>query len=178
MGDSLREFRPPGPPKIPDPQEELLKHTIIALCVLVAGLAATAHAQAPGSFTISCNPTLVAYQFTATQSVSTFTCTTNATINGVPFSGLTFSQAVDGTASERNVWDVAVGTLANGNQVFLQFHTVARAINAVSSTGTTTYKIVGGTGIANGISGSGTCNGTGVQGKGSEMACIGSYATR
>lgn len=155
-----------------------MKLRIFALCALFAGFAALSRAQAPGTFSIKCNPTLLVYQFTATQSVSTFTCTTDAVINGVPFNGLTFSQTVQGTARDRNVWDVVVGALANGDQVFFQMHTVAGAISSVSSTGTTTYKIVGGTGIANGISGSGTCKGTGVQGKGSEMTCVGAYATR
>jgi hypothetical protein len=155
-----------------------MKLKIIALCALFAGSVAMAQAQAPGSFSITCNPTLVVYQFSATQSVETFTCTTTAAVNGVPFNGLTFSQTVLGTASESNVWDVVVGVLANGDQVYIQFHTVARATSGVSRSGTSTYKIVGGTGIANGISGSGTCNGSGLQGKGSEMTCVGAYTTR
>jgi hypothetical protein len=151
---------------------------IFALCALFAGVATVAQAQAPGSFTIKCSPSLVVYQFSATQSIWTYTCTTDAVINGVPITGLTFSQTAQGTAIARDAWGVIVGSLANSDKVFFQFNVAAHNTSSVTNAGILSYKIVGGTGIANGISGSGTCSGTGVQGGGSESTCVGAYATR
>ena len=165
-----------------------MKHAIFALCVLFAGFATTARAQgeikalapapAPGSFSIKCNPNLVINQYTATQSIWTYTCSTDAAINGVAFKGLTFSETGDGNDSGKNTWGVIVGTLANGNEVYFQFHGTARKTSTVTSAGTLSYTIVAGSGTASGISGSGTCNGTGAQGKGSEWTCAGSYTVR
>ena len=165
-----------------------MKHKIFALCVLIAGFAATAAAQvqgqvqaasqaaAPGSFTIKCNPTLVSYAFSATQTVWTYACTTDGAVNGVSFSGLTFSATNQRVTGGSVIWGVIVGTLTNGDRVFFQFHTDAKAVNGVDTAGTTTYTIVGGTGIANGIKGSGTCKSSGAPGQGSEMDCVGTYA--
>ncbi|MGO9324549.1 MAG: hypothetical protein ACLP07_08305 [Terracidiphilus sp.] len=169
-----------------------MKHAIFALSVLVAGFGATAQAQvqalpptqapapAPGSgsFTIKCNPTLVIYQFSATQGIWTYECTTDSAINGVQFKGLTFSLTSVGNAAAVKDWGVIVGTLANGDQVFFQVQAVAQKTSAATSAAKMSYKIVGGTGIASGISGSGTCNETGAQGKGSESTCVGAYAVR
>jgi hypothetical protein len=163
-----------------------MKHAIFALCVLFAGFAATAKAQvqalppaqAPGSFTIKCNPTLVTYQFTATQTVSAYACTTDAMINGVAINGLTFSQTNISTPSETQNWGVIVGSLINGDLVFFQYQALARKTSAVTDAATMSYKIVGGTGIANGISGSGTCKAVGAVGQGTEQACVGAYVIR
>jgi len=163
-----------------------MKHRIFAICVLVAGFAATTRAQvqalppaqAPGTFTIKCNPDRVTYPFSATQSIWTYVCTTDGTINGVAFNGLTFSQTGISSASETKSWGVIVGSLVNGSMVFFQFQAVAHKTSSSSNAATVSYKIVGGTGIASGISGSGNCNETDALGKGSEMACAGAYATR
>ena len=154
-----------------------MKHRIFALCTLFAGLATMAQAQAQGSFTMKCNPTLVNYQFSATQQISTFTCTTDATVNGVAFNGLTFSETSQVTTSGGDSWGVIVGALANGGQVFFQFTAVAHKASSTSGTAQMSYKIVGGTGTANGITGSGTCNATEGQGTGSEQTCVGTYTT-
>jgi hypothetical protein len=150
-----------------------MKCRIFVLCALLAGLAAATQAQAPGSFAINCNPNLVGYPFTATQSIQTHTCTTDAKINGVAFTVLTFSSYAQTTKTASSNWAVIVGTLANGDQVFFTFHADWTPTSSLSSVGTTTYKMVGGTGIATGISGSGTCKDTALQGKGNEMACSG-----
>lgn len=162
-----------------------MKHRIFALCVLVAGFAATARAQvkalppaqAPGTFTIKCNPDLVTYRFTATQTIATYTCTTDGAINGVAFTGLTFSQTHETNGRETKNWGVIVGTLANGNQVYFEYQAVAEQTSATANVATMSYQIVGGTGIANGISGSGSCKAIGAAGKGNEQACTGTYAT-
>jgi len=155
-----------------------MKCRTLALCALFAGFAVMARAQAPGSFTLNCNPNLITYPFDATQEISTHTCTTDAVINGVPFRGLTFSSYAQATKTGSSNWGVIVGTLANGDEVFFEFHADWLATSSVSSTGTTTYKIIGGTGAATGITGSGTCKDTALQGKGNEMACVGAYVTR
>jgi hypothetical protein len=167
-----------------------MKHMLFALCVLFAGFAATAEAQvqgqaqapapapASGSFSIKCSPNLVSYAFSQTQTVWTYACTTDAAVNGVPFGGLTFSATNQRVTGGSVIWGVIVGTLTNGDRVFFQFHTDAKAVNGVDTAGETTYKIVGGTGIANGIAGSGTCKGSGAPGQGSEMACAGGYTVR
>lgn len=156
-----------------------MRCSTLALCTLIAALAAMARAQAPGSFSIKCNPAMVNYQFDPTQAISTQACTTDAVISGVPFKALTFSQAVQYGATENSTYGVIVGTLASGDQVFFEFHTLAQhAVNAPNGVGSTTYKIVGGTGAAAGISGSGNCTGAGAKGEGSELACIGAYVTR
>jgi hypothetical protein len=170
-----------------------MKPWIVALCALFAGLTATAGAQmqgqiqapaqARGSFTMQCDPLLVGYLFSSTQTITTYLCSTNATINGVAFKGLTFSDAgqcnsVDGampTACED--WGVFVGALANGDQVFFQYQATSRRAGTATS-GTMSYKIVGGTGSANGISGSGNCNSTGTVGKETVRTCSGTYALR
>jgi hypothetical protein len=164
-----------------------MKHKIAVPCALFAGFTATAgaqtqgqgqvQAQAPGSFTIKCNPNLVSYAFSSTQTVWTYACTTDGSVNGVPFSGLTFSATNQRVTGGSVIWGVIVGTLTNGDRVFFQFHTDAKAVNGVDTAGETTYKIVGGTGIANGIAGSGSCKGMGAPGQGSQMACVGTYAT-
>ncbi len=163
-----------------------MKHRIFALCVLVSGFAATARAQvqalppaqAPGTFTNKCNPNLVSYQFSPTQVIWTFNCTTDAAINGVAFTGLTYSLTSEGNAAAEKNWGVMVGTLANGDQVFFEIQGVDQKTSATSNAGTMSYKIVGGTGIANGISGSGTCKTNGAQGKGGVQTCAGAYAIR
>jgi hypothetical protein len=156
-----------------------MKCRIFALCVLLAGSAAMAQAQAaPGSFSIKCNPSLVDYKFSATQQIATTTSTTDAAINGVPFKGLTFSTAAQIGATENLIYGVIVGTLANGDLVFFQYSVVSHhAVNSPSGTGPMSYKIVGGTGAANGISGSGNCTAAGATGLGSEFSCLGTYAT-
>jgi hypothetical protein len=155
-----------------------MKGRIIALCALVAGLAAMARAQAPGSFSVKCNPKVVNQEISSTWDVGTFTCTTDAAISGVPFKGLMVSATSQYAPAETNVWGVFVGTLANNDQVFFEYHVVAPAKNGVVGIGTMTYKIVGGTGIANGITGSGTCKAAPIAGGGTEDACVGAYATR
>ncbi len=169
-----------------------MKHTIFALCVLFAGFAATAQGQvqsfgpakapapapAPGSFNIKCNPDLVTYRFSATQTIATYTCTTDGAINGVAFKELTFSQTHQTSGSETKNWGVIVGTLANGDMVFFEYQAVAEQTSAVNNVAKMSYTIVGGTGIANGISGSGTCSAVGAAGKGNEQACVGTYAVR
>jgi len=159
-----------------------MKHRIVVLCALFAGFTATAAAQAParasGSFTIQCDSALVVYQFSSTQSVMAYQCATNATINGVSFKGLAFSQTSQGNATEAEDRGVFVGALANGDQVFFQYQSTSHRTGSTGTALTMSYKIVGGTGIANGISGSGTCNGTGTVGKGNEQTCSGTYAVR
>jgi len=170
-----------------------MKPGIVVLCALFAGLTATAGAQmqgqlqapaqARGSFTIQCDPPLVGYLFSSTQTVSAFLCSTNATINGVAFKGLSFSDtglcnSINGAMpSACENWGVFVGALANGDQVFFQYQATSRRVGTATS-GTMSYKIVGGTGSANGISGSGNCNSTGTVGKGTVDACSGTYALR
>jgi hypothetical protein len=165
-----------------------MKHRILVLCALFAGFTTTAAAQAqgqiqaqgpaqaPGSFTIKCSPTLVGYQFSSTQTVSAYSCTTDATINGVAVNGLTFSQTNQAISGETRAWGVIVGSLTNGDLVFFEFQAVSRDTSSTGSAATMSYKIVGGTGIANGISGSGTCKATGTVGKGNEQTCTGTYA--
>jgi len=167
-----------------------MKHRIVVLCALFAGFAATTVAQvqgqgqAPtqaqdsGSFTIKCDPTLVDYQISSTQSVMTYLCQTTATINGVAFRGLAFSQFSLSNGAEAEDRGVIVGTLANGDQVFFEYQAASRRTGSTGTAGTLSYKIVGGTGNASGISGSGNCKATGTVGKGAEQACVGTYAVR
>ncbi|HVN93551.1 MAG TPA: hypothetical protein VMT38_07640 [Terracidiphilus sp.] len=163
-----------------------MKHRIFVLCVLVVGFAATARAQvqalpqaqAPGTFTIKCNPNLVTYKFSTTQTVSAYECTTDATINGVAFKGLSFSQTNQNVTGVTKDWGVIVGTLTSGDMVFFDYQAEAQSTSATTFTGAMTYKIVGGTGSANGITGSGTCKAGGAQGKGDQQVCTGTYAVR
>lgn len=163
-----------------------MKQMIFALCVLFAGFASTAraqgqiHALAPvqGSFTIKCNPNLVTYNFSSSQQIATYICTTDGAINGVAFKELTFSQTHVTNGSETKNWGVIVGTLANGDLVYFQYQAVAQQTSAATNVAKMSYKIVGGTGTANGISGSGTCSAAGAAGKGNEQACTGTYAVR
>jgi hypothetical protein len=151
----------------------------LALCALFAGLATMARAQAPGSFTIQCGPQIVTEEITKTWVIGTFNCTTDATINGVPFKTMTHSATAQYGATETNVWGVIVGVLANSDQVFFEYHTVGPVKNGVAGIGTMTYKKVGGTGIANGITGSGTCTVPPSTPSGSPAhPCVGTYATR
>jgi len=153
-----------------------MKHRIVVLCVLVASFAATARAQAPGSFAIKCNPATVSYQFSPTEEISSFVCTTDAMINGVAFNGLTFSQANETVGGESKDWGVIVGSLVNGSLVFFQYQAVAARTGAATGVATMSYKIVGGTGTAIGISGSGTCKAAG--GVETVQACVGAYVIR
>jgi hypothetical protein len=165
-----------------------MKHRIFALCVFFAGFTATAGAQVPSqvqapaqaaaSFTIQCQPTLVTYLFTSTEGVMAYLCETNATINGVAFQGLAFSQVSQGNASGSEDRGVIVGALANGDQVFFQYQATSRRTGNTTSAAIMNYKIVGGTGTATGITGSGTCNATGTIGKGNVQNCSGTYAVR
>lgn len=152
-----------------------MKHRILALCALFAGFGAMSHAQASGSFSITCSPDTVSEQISANWVIATFPCTTTANINGVPFKGLTFSSTGQFGPTETNVCGVIVGSLTSGDQVFFEYHTVLPVRNGVAGIGTLTYKIVGGTGIANGITGSGNCK---VGAPGSAESCAGTYATR
>jgi hypothetical protein len=166
-----------------------MNHRIVVLCALLTGLTATAgaqmqgqlqapaQAQAQGSFTIQCNPTLVGYLISSTQTISTYLCSTNATINGVAFKGLTFSETSQFNSTESEAWGVFVGALANGDQMYFEYQASARR-SGTSTSGTMSYKIVGGTGSANGMSGSGNCNSTGTVGKGTVQTCSGTYAAR
>jgi hypothetical protein len=179
-----------------------MKRSVFALCMLTACFTATAAAQvqgqaqaqpqapapAPGpaqapaqaasSFTMQCNPVLVSYLFTSTEGIMAYLCETNATINGIAFQGLAFSQVSLGNTSGSEDRGVIVGALANGDQVFFQFEGSSRRTSNTTSAATMSYKIVGGTGIANGISGSGTCNETGTIGQAHEQTCVGTYALR
>jgi len=166
-----------------------MKCRIVVLCALFAGFAATAMAQfqgqvpaqAAGSFTIQCNPNLVSYLFAPTEAVETYLCQTSATINGVAFKNLSLSQVSQGnsaSATEARDWGVMVGTLANGDEIFFEYQDATRRVGSTGVTGTMSYKIVGGTGSASGITGSGNCNMTGTVGKGNEQSCTGTYALR
>jgi hypothetical protein len=175
-----------------------MKPSIFALCVLVAGSTSTAAAQvqgqaqgqapaqapasapapASGSFTMQCTPVIVSYLFTSTEQIMAYVCETDATINGVAFKGLAFSQVSLGNTSGSEDRGVIVGTLANGDQVFFQFQGSSRRTSNTTSAATMSYKIVGGTGSATGISGSGTCNETGTIGQAHEQTCVGTYALR
>ena len=154
-----------------------MKRKIFAICALFAGFAAMAQAQTSGQFSISCGQITVQQQITATSTISTFPCTTNATINGVAFTGLTFSATGQLDATVGNVWGVIVGTLTNGSAVYFEYHTSYTRRNGVDSIPVLTYKIVGGTGTANGISGSGTCN-VNTATTPVEDSCVGNYAIR
>jgi hypothetical protein len=169
-----------------------MKRSVVLFCALFAGLIATAGAQvqgqaqgqapasapASGSFTIKCNPNLVTYQFSSTQTVSAYACTTDATINGVAFNGLTFSQTNQAISGETRDWGVIVGTLTNGDFVFFEYEAGSHETSSATSNATMSYKIVGGSGIANGISGSGNCSATGTVGQGNVQTCTGTYAVR
>lgn len=168
-----------------------MKYRFAVLCTLFACMAAMAKAQgqfpiqtpaqAAGSFSIQCNSTLVSYLFTPTEAVMTYLCQTNATINGVAFKNLTLSQVSQGnsaSATEARDWGVMVGALANGDQVYFEYQDATRRVGSTGVAGTMSYKIVGGTGSATGISGSGNCNMTGTVGKGNEQSCTGTYALR
>lgn len=171
-----------------------MKRTILAICVLFGACGATARAQgqvqalapskapapapASGSFTIKCNPDLVTYRFSATQTIATYTCTTDGAISGVAFKELTFSQTHQSNGNETKNWGVIVGTLTNGDMVYFEYQALAEQTSAVNNVAKMSYTIVGGTGIANGISGSGNCNAVGAAGKGNEQTCVGTYAVR
>lgn len=157
-----------------------MRFKIFAICALFAGFGAMAQAQTSGSFTISCSPNTVSQQISATSTIATFPCTTNATINGIAFTGLTFSATGEFSVTEANVWGVIVGTLTNGSEVFFEYHTTFTRRNGVESIPVLSYKIVGGTGIANGISGAGTCkvSTTPSAAGGAEDSCVGNYAIR
>ncbi|MFZ2021701.1 MAG: hypothetical protein WBP71_08845 [Terracidiphilus sp.] len=152
-----------------------MRRRIFALCALFAGFATMAQAQA--NFSINCPPPLVTQEITKTWTVDTFLCTTDGAISGVAFKGLTLSRTLQYGPTEDNVWGVMVGALANGDQVFFDYHTVFPVKNGVAGNGTLTYKMVGGTGLANGITGSGTCKVVSTSG-GAQDACVGAYATR
>lgn len=144
-----------------------MQRRIVVLCALFATFATMAQAQFsstppapqnPGnSFTIKCGGYLVVQQITSTWNVGTINCTTTATVNEVPFQGLTFSETHQTAPTQINVWGVIVGTLTNGDQVYFDYHNVWPVRNGVAGAGTMTYKIVGGTGSANGATGAGTC---------------------
>ena len=163
-----------------------MKCRIVVFCALLAASAAMARAQvqgtiannapaqAQGAFTITCGPNLVTQEITTATKVGTFNCTTNANVNGVALKGMTWSAYGQYGPSANNVWGVIVGTLASGDQVYFTYYTVDTVKNGVIVSGSTTYKIVGGTGAVNGISGSGTC---GVP-VGPVRDCMGTYATR
>jgi hypothetical protein len=179
-----------------------MKRSIVVLCALFAGFAATAGAQvqgqdqaptpasapaqapaqasapASGSFTMQCNPVLVSYLFTSTEEIMAYLCQTDAKINGVAFTGLAFSQVSLINSSESEDRGVFVGALANGDQVFFEFQGSSRRTSNTTTVATMSYKIVGGTGSANGISGSGNCNETGTIGQAHEQTCVGTYALR
>jgi hypothetical protein len=175
-----------------------MKRSIVVLCALFAGFTATARAQvqgqaqgqapasapaqapaqASGSFTMQCNPVLVSYLFTSTEEIMAYLCQTDAKINGVAFTGLAFSQVSLINASESEDRGVFVGALANGDQVFFEFQGSSRRTSNTTTAATMSYKIVGGTGSANGISGSGNCNETGTIGQAHEQTCVGTYALR
>src|SRR5580658_10239061 len=152
-----------------------MNRKILALCALLAAAAiaqaqtfgSPAPAQSSGAFTIKCNPTTVSQTIQPGWTISTFTCQTTATINGVPFTVLTYSATGQVSAAANNVWGVIVGTLANGDQAYFEYHTSGRPGSAL----TMTYKMTGGTGIANGMTGSGRCNVP--AGAGSELTCNG-----
>jgi hypothetical protein len=152
-----------------------MNHKIIALCALLAAAAiaqaqtfgSSAPPQSSGAFTIKCNPTTVSQTIQPGWTISTFTCQTTATINGVPIQVLTYSSTGQVSAAANNVWGVIVGTLANGDQAYFEYHTSGRPGSAL----TMTYKMTGGTGIANGMTGSGRCNVP--AGAGSELTCNG-----
>jgi hypothetical protein len=56
------------------------------------------------------------------------------------------------------------------------YQRVSPVRNRVTLVGTLTYKIVGGTGVAQGIAGSGTCTVPAPTPAGDDLACAGTYA--
>ncbi len=67
-----------------------------------------------------------------------------------------------------------MGSLVNGDLVLFRYQAVAERTSDSTNAATMSYKVVGATGIAHGMSGSGNCkgNGTNVQ------ACVGSFGVR
>ena len=156
-----------------------MRSRIFVLCALCVGFAAMARAQAPGqvngSFSLTCNPAPYLYDFGSAQQLSMASCTTTATANGLAYSGLTRSTYLQVVKADQGVlhneaWGFMVGTLTNGDQVYIETYGVSEQIGA-NSNATMSYKIVGGTGTANGFSGSGTCRGAGGLGRGSQWTC-------
>jgi hypothetical protein len=145
-------------------------------CALFAFTSTTLFAQASGTFTIHSNPVTVSQDITPSTQVFTSTGTTTAQINGVAITGLTYSGYGQTTATEIKVWGVMVGTLANGDQVHFVYQRVSPVRNRVTLAGTFTYKIVGGSGVAKGIAGSGTCVLPPPTASGGDFACVGAYA--
>jgi hypothetical protein len=150
---------------------------ILVFCALLTCSAVAAMAQAPGAFTLSCGKPIVSQEITKSTLIGTFNCTSTATVNGLPFKGLTFSSYALYGASENNVWGVIVGALTNGDQVFFEYHNIVPVRNGATGIGNFSYKIVGGTGSANGIAGSGSCKAETTP-DGSQLDCVGVYATR
>jgi len=138
--------------------------------------AAAAQAQATGTFTITCAGNTLFQTIAAGREVGTFTCTSTAQVNGVPVKQVTFSSYTERAATEVHVWGVFVATLENGDQVNADYQTLAPARGGVARSGTLTYKLVGGSGIAKGIAGSGTCAITVPAPDSSIDACTGAYA--
>ncbi len=146
-------------------------------CALFAFTGTTLFAQASGTFTIHTNGVIVTQEITPSTKVWTSTGTTTAQINGVAITGLTFSAYGQTTPGEFRVWGVLVGTLANGDQVTFTYQRIAPMRNGVTLASTMTYKIVGGTGVAKGITGSGTCKPPAPTPSGvSDYPCVGAYA--
>ncbi|MFZ0036237.1 MAG: hypothetical protein WAK91_02365 [Candidatus Acidiferrales bacterium] len=145
-------------------------------CALFALAAATSFAQAPGAFTIHSGTVIVSQDITPTSQVFTSTGTTTAQINGVAITGLKYSGYGETTPTAIKVWGVMIGALANGDQINMIYQRVSPVRNRVTLVGTLTYKIVGGTGVAKGITGSGTCTVPPPTPTGNDMACAGSYA--
>jgi hypothetical protein len=146
---------------------------IALACALFAFTSATPFSQAPGAFTMHSTPVIVSQNITPSSYVFTFTATTTAQINGVAIKGLTFSGYAQSGPAEFHVWGVIVGELANGDQVTFMYQRVSPVRNGVTLEGTLTYKIVGGTGAAKGITGSGSCK---IPQAGLDSVCAGAYA--
>ena len=145
-------------------------------CALFAFTSTTLFAQAAGTFTIHSGPVIVSQDITPTTQVFTSAGTTTAQVNGVAITGVKFSGYGQTTPTAVKVWGVMVGSLANGDQINMIYQRVSPVRNRVTLVGTLTYKIVGGTGTAKGIAGSGTCTVPAPTPAGDDLACAGTYA--
>jgi hypothetical protein len=153
---------------------------ILCVCALFALAVASTPAQTKNSMSGKCTKpdaqSIPAGDHDGhTFAVQTGTCESMGEIGGVKSKQGKYSEHVDVTGSRSKAWGVYVETFDNGDKVFYNYQTHAKADKGMLASGGNAYQITGGTGKMKGIKGSGTCKLTGTPEGGLVYKCTGEY---
>ena len=104
-------------------------------------------------------------------------CTPKSEVHGAKATEGAYAEHGDMTATHGKAWGIYTETFDSGDKLFYSYTTTATLKDGAITTGSNTYKIVGGTGKMKSVRGSGSCKLKGNADGGLTYTCTGESGT-